>query len=181
MKIENIADALSYIRLSNKAISICITGGGTELIPTLLSTGGMSAVFDQAFVPYSEESLERFLGAKPAKNCSKETAKLMSDKLASLNSTKENRVFVSITASLAKRENERIGRVNEAYINLSTDDNSKDFCVIFVDDKDAAELNSDIAKIYCPELTMPGSKRRFQESMLGILCLNLIFDFLKTQ
>lgn len=55
-------------------ISLVITGGGTAAIGKLLSKGGASAWFRDAYIPYSTEATEKFLGYKPKEFVSKDTA-----------------------------------------------------------------------------------------------------------
>jgi nicotinamide mononucleotide (NMN) deamidase PncC len=56
---------------------LAVTGGGTCAISDLLSVSGGSATVLEAIVPYSAESLVRWLGRTPDQACSRETALAM--------------------------------------------------------------------------------------------------------
>ena len=83
-----------------------ITGGGTQLISSLLGVPGGSDTVLQALVPYSESALNQHLGFTPARACSEETARWMAMRVYQLasneNTDSANTVFgLAVTASLA--------------------------------------------------------------------------------
>lgn len=103
-----------------KQLVLSITGGGTGAIQKLLHKGGASAWFRDAFVPYSKESLDSFLGFSPEKYCSAQTARQMAMEsfkyCASLTGNFDNSIGIACTATLAKNSNEREGRKHNFYI-----------------------------------------------------------------
>lgn len=106
-------------------ISVAITGGGSGAIGRYLENGGKSAFLVDAQVPYSMESLDDYIGGKPDKYCSRETAAIMAMK--ALERSKrlgvgENELDcgIGVTAILAK-DNERQGRQHKAYIGVHKD------------------------------------------------------------
>jgi len=83
-----------------------ITGGGTQLISSLLNVPGGSDTVLQALVPYSEAALNQHLGFTPPRACSEETARWMAMRVYQLASTEQSEsadtVFgLAVTASLA--------------------------------------------------------------------------------
>jgi len=56
--------------------AVC-TGGGAGLLKTLWEVPGISSVLVGAEFPYAQEATDRFLGFKPAKYCSEDTAILL--------------------------------------------------------------------------------------------------------
>src|SRR5690606_16064621 len=99
---------------------LAITGGGTEAIGNLLKVGGASSYFIEAHVPYGMKSLDKFLGFKPEKYCSPETARHMaveSYKRAIAHGAKaEEAVGIGATCSLVKPSGERAGREHLIYV-----------------------------------------------------------------
>jgi nicotinamide mononucleotide (NMN) deamidase PncC len=53
---------------------IAVTGGGAEAVADILAVPGASRTLLEALVPYSEKSLEEFLGTSPTQAVSAETA-----------------------------------------------------------------------------------------------------------
>jgi len=85
-----------------------ITGGGTQVVSSLLMVPGGSNTILQALVPYSEAALQQHLGFTPASACSEQTARWMAMRGYQMASAErnepENDVFgLAITASLASR------------------------------------------------------------------------------
>ena len=62
---------------SNKQIVLATTGGGSLAISDLLTEPGATKTLLEAHVPYSLESLTRFLGQKPDQACSARTARCL--------------------------------------------------------------------------------------------------------
>lgn len=141
---------------------IAITGGGSGAINELLRYGGGSATLLEAIVPYSKKSLEDFIDDNVDKFVSIKTAlklavaaeyraKILGD---------DNSFGLGVTSKLMKREGEREGRVNEAYIALDTDVGDESFCMYlhYVFNKDLASE----------------STRTGQEKVLSRLVLEMI-------
>ena len=63
-------------KLPDKGVFV-IAGGGLGMLDNLLRTPGASNTVLEGIVPYSEESMNMFLGFKPEKSCSEETAKYL--------------------------------------------------------------------------------------------------------
>ena len=68
---------IRQIHASNSQMVIAITGGGSQAIGQLLSVPGGSRTLLEAIVPYSSQSLEEFLHARPEQFCSPRTARMM--------------------------------------------------------------------------------------------------------
>lgn len=111
--------------LDKYKIAMCVTGGGTDIIPMLLNKGGASKYIVDIQVPYSCEAIDKYLGVKPEKYCSQETASALAQqayvKCHSLISGDCERVGVAMTCSL-KKENEREGRGNYIFISMVVGD-----------------------------------------------------------
>lgn len=56
-------------------VALAITGGGSGVIPRLLTRPGASRTVLEAQVPYSRRALTELLGAEPASRCSAETSR----------------------------------------------------------------------------------------------------------
>ncbi len=113
----------------NKQMVAAITGGGAKWVGDYLAVGGRSSHFLEAIVPYAGESLDQFLGRRPDKYCSAETASAMAmrcfERAGQLkpDSDAKDRLGVGVTASLYK-EGQREGRVNQIFIAAQTIDAS---------------------------------------------------------
>lgn len=109
-----------------KAI-LAITGGGVEIIGELLRHGSGSATVLDAVVPYSTDSMDRFLGRKPEKYCSEKTARLMAmvayQRALELSkgegSAGQELIGIGATCKL-KAANEREGRKHEIHVSIQT-------------------------------------------------------------
>jgi nicotinamide mononucleotide (NMN) deamidase PncC len=69
-----------FIRLIHDApgkLVLCVTGGGSLAISSLLKTPGASRTVLEAAVPYDAEALVRWLHARPEQFCSEATARAM--------------------------------------------------------------------------------------------------------
>ena len=67
--------AIASIRSSRAMVGIAVTGGGSGVIPRLLTCPGASRTVLEAQVPYARPALTELLGAPPASRCSPETAR----------------------------------------------------------------------------------------------------------
>ena len=101
---------------------LAITGGGTEAISMLLRGGGGSSFLEEAVVPYSGSALSTYLGVKPDKFCSVDTARMMAmasyEKLWERAATSD-KIGIGVTCKLRK-DDEREGRVHEFHIAVQT-------------------------------------------------------------
>lgn len=111
------------IQKLNKRLSLAITGGGSEVISDILKYGGSSKIFIDAYVPYSMNSMIDYIGYKPDKFCSEETARRMAlvayQKAVKLEGSPYDTAGIAMCCSLAK-DSQREGRVNEAWIAVQT-------------------------------------------------------------
>ena len=103
-------------------VVLTITGGGTGAIGNILSKGGASSWFVEGNVPYSKESLVKFLGAEPEKFVSKEAANQMALRsylrAIELGFSKEEAIGIGSTAVLGKVVDERVGRQHSCYLSV---------------------------------------------------------------
>lgn len=104
--------AIEQFHRSGRRCVIAVTGGGTRLISDLLAVPGGSATILEAIVPYSENSLARFLKRSPDQYCAAETALAMAaaafQRARLLDEQSEPRSLgVGITASLASTRPKR--------------------------------------------------------------------------
>lgn len=67
--------AVAAIRSSRAMVALAITGGGSGVIPRLLTRPGASRTVLEAQVPYGRRALTELLGAAPASRCSAETSR----------------------------------------------------------------------------------------------------------
>ena len=67
--------AVDAIRSSRAMVALAITGGGSGVIPRLLTSPGASRTVLEAQVPYGRRALTELLGAEPASRCSAETSR----------------------------------------------------------------------------------------------------------
>ncbi|MDE2989550.1 MAG: hypothetical protein OXU21_00605 [Chloroflexota bacterium] len=67
--------AVAAIRSSRAMVALAIAGGGSGVIPRLLTRPGASRTVLEAQVPYGRRALTELLGAKPASRCSPEAAR----------------------------------------------------------------------------------------------------------
>ena len=170
LKTSSFSAAIDFIRKSGRSISFAITGGGSSAVPMLLEDGGMSEVFEQAFIPYSQKSLEKFLGFSPDKSCSEKTAEWMGQKLVELSPTR-GYVALAVTASLAKRDNEREGRVNEAFVHIVSTTGKETVRVCFCDKEKNDPQNY---FFFCPDAKEAGARRNFQETVLSMAVVSVL-------
>ena len=69
--------AVAAIRSSRTMVALAVTGGGSGVIPRLLTRPGASRTVLEAQVPYARPALTELLGAPPASRCSSETARML--------------------------------------------------------------------------------------------------------
>ena len=67
--------AVAAIRSSRAMVALAIAGGGSGVIPRLLTRPGASRTVLEAQVPYGRRALTELLGAAPASRCSAETSR----------------------------------------------------------------------------------------------------------
>ena len=72
-----IQDAIRRIHAGPAQAVVAVTGGGVQAITWLLTVPGASRTVLETLVPYSEQSLERFLGERPRGIAYSETAETM--------------------------------------------------------------------------------------------------------
>jgi nicotinic acid mononucleotide adenylyltransferase len=105
----------------NSKVVAAITGGGAKWVGDTLARGGLSPYFLEATVPYSMESLDSYLGRRPDKYCSADTACQMAmrafERARQLapNESVDNLIGLGVTASLYK-DKQREGRVNKIFV-----------------------------------------------------------------
>lgn len=108
----------------NQSIILAITGGGTEVIGSLLKYGGGSKCILEAIVPYSKEASIKLVGGKePEHFCSRDHALDLA--VVSWKRAKEYRadrpaMGVGSCARLGV-DGERKGRVHEIWVAIQTD------------------------------------------------------------
>jgi hypothetical protein len=95
-----------FLKEKNKQVVFAITGGGSQAISEILAAGSASDVVLDAQIPYSKESLDKYLGQSPDKYCSPETACMMAAKAwfngLKLGADSSRLIGVGVTASLIK-------------------------------------------------------------------------------
>ena len=69
--------AVAAISSSRTMVALAVTGGGSGVIPRLLTRPGASRTVLEAQVPYARPALTELLGAPPASRCSSETARAL--------------------------------------------------------------------------------------------------------
>lgn len=139
----DISNIINQIHKSPFKLSLAITGGGTEAIGEILRHGSGSATILEAYVPYSPHSLEKFIGKKPTKYASAETAREMAmvayQRALKLNKENngakaKNIIGIGVTCKLAKGSEERQGREHEIHF-ASQSYHRTSSCSIKIDDK----------------------------------------------
>lgn len=102
---------------------IAITGGGTTFIGDFLSYSGGSKTILDCRVPYSERATIEFLGVKPDKFASPQTARKMamrSFEMAAEKIGRANAIGIGCTASI-RTDGEREGRKHHFYVAAQTE------------------------------------------------------------
>ncbi len=162
-------EVINDILECDRKIYMAITGGGTRAISELLERGGASSVFMGARVPYSIEDLSDFIGSVgPDEKCCSIN---MADRLcqaamytAFSNNCEEDKIVgLGCTASLTKLRkgvDEREGRVNQAFIQVSSKYKIAETHIVFHNNDKYHTLS-----------------RRDQEDMLSTLILSALADF----
>ena len=67
--------AVAAIRSSRAMVALAIAGGGSGVIPRLLTRPGASRTVLEAQAPYGQRALTELIGAAPATSCSAETSR----------------------------------------------------------------------------------------------------------
>lgn len=110
-----------YINNSGKKIHYCFTGGGSSWISSYLGHSGASRSLSEFTLPYSQESLNEFVGGVREKYVSDSTARQMANssylKCANRHGS-ENSIGVGLTCSLSTGVGERQGRFNGGYLTV---------------------------------------------------------------
>jgi nicotinic acid mononucleotide adenylyltransferase/nicotinamide mononucleotide (NMN) deamidase PncC len=123
------------INAGMKFYVMAVTGGGTSAISNFLDFGGASATVIEAIIPYSQDSLDDFLGFSPETYVSEKTARMMAGKafVRCKNYNKGTSIAVGIgaTAKLMKHEGERHGRDNEIFVSIQEDNKTIVYHAIF--------------------------------------------------
>ena len=109
---EDIFNTVKSLHESNVEFVLVFAGAGSHAIDRLLSVPGASKTVLEIMIPYSNNSLDEFLGLKPEKYVSLETVELMAKKaydraLQLKFNTNGNILGVSITAALPTYYNKK--------------------------------------------------------------------------
>jgi nicotinic acid mononucleotide adenylyltransferase/nicotinamide mononucleotide (NMN) deamidase PncC len=115
-------EKIKEINASKNKAFVAITGGGSSFIGDFLSFGGGSKTLIEAIVPYSTESLSKFLNFTPDKFCTPDVARKMATQafFKAKDSVGEDfAIGIGCTASLTY-EGEREGRVHKFFVALQT-------------------------------------------------------------
>ncbi len=119
----NTAELVGKIHDTPHKVVLAVTGGGTEVVSKLLRYGGGSNTVLDAVIPYSNAALDSFVGGKPDKYCSADTARLMA-MAAFMRARKFDQVNpligLGVTCSLARGGPEREGRTHHVFIACQT-------------------------------------------------------------
>lgn len=122
-------EIINKIHQNKEKVVIAVTGGGAGAINELLRYGGGSSTLLEAIVPYNQLSFDSFVKGTPDKYCSEQAARDLAmasyQKAIRLENNLEN-IGIGATCSLRK-DNERIGRTNIAYIALQTFQETKTY------------------------------------------------------
>lgn len=104
-------------------------GGGSGALHALLVTPGASRFVEEAYVPYSPDALERFLGGKPEHAVSPETARQLARQAFKFHVSGFKQLSVSCTAAL-QTDRERRGD-DRAFICIKTAESEKLYALCF--------------------------------------------------
>ena len=107
------ASLIELLKHSGAQIVLVASGGGTQVIPQLLSQGGASNVMLEVLVPYAKSAVADVLGSHPEAYCSDRTARQLAvagwQRSIHLSSQGQNNVGVAVTASL-RSEKPKMGQ-----------------------------------------------------------------------
>ena len=114
---------IDSIKNSGHQFYFIATGGGTKAISDILSSGGASACFLGAQVPYSRKAICQLLGEKPDKYVTPEVSIAYAKKAVQLAAelSAKHIVGVGVTARLGY-PTQRDGRSNEIYVTIAHSD-----------------------------------------------------------
>ena len=101
------AELVAAIHASPSRGVFTVTGGGSIMLRELLAVAGASATVLEARVPYAEESLREFLGARPEQACSAQTARALAMRSFQRARQLGGHFGLAITASLATNRPKR--------------------------------------------------------------------------
>ncbi len=123
-----------YQKLLKKDISLvmAITGGGAGAIDLLTKNGGASKILLEAHVPYSAKASSEYAGKEPEHFCSRDHAlnlAVSSYNRARAHSTGKPCVGLGSTARLRINHGGREGRVDEAWVAIHDDENTRTYHV----------------------------------------------------
>lgn len=96
-----------------------ITGGGVGGLHELLRYGGASSLVLECIIPYATDAFKAFVKASPDKFSSEEGARLLARRAYSRarELSPEGNVFgLGLSCTLARHENERVGRQHHAFV-----------------------------------------------------------------
>ena len=95
---------IKLLKHSDAQVVLVASGGGTQVVPQLLSQGGASNVMLEVLVPYAKSAVADVLGSHPEAYCSDRTARQLAvagwQRSINLSSQCQNNVGVAVTASL---------------------------------------------------------------------------------
>lgn len=104
MDIE-IHDAIRRIHASSAKIVLVAAGGGMRSMTWLMATSGASRTILEALIPYSDRALTDFLGERPRRAVTAETAESMAsrafERAVSLSDSQATLIGVACTAAIA--------------------------------------------------------------------------------
>jgi nicotinic acid mononucleotide adenylyltransferase len=104
----------------DSAVYIIASGGGSKAISDILTHGGASSYFVGAEIPYAQQEFDKVVGGEvwDGKYCTERTAHQLAAAAydRAFAHGQLNSIGIGVTASLAKRESQRPGRVNHVYI-----------------------------------------------------------------
>jgi len=109
---EDILDIVKNLHMSNIELVFAGAGAGIKAIDSILSVPGASNTVLEIIIPYSNSSLDSFLGLKPEKYVSSRTAELMAEKayyraLELKITSSKTMLGVSVTATLPTYYNKK--------------------------------------------------------------------------
>lgn len=119
-----------------KKFVLAITGGGTGALGEMLHDGGASKWLLEANIPYSKEALIAYTRYKPDHFCSRDqalnlavTSYLRAQKYS--NDSVDQLIGIGATSRLYTGHLEREGRVNETWVAMHSDKETKTWHVVF--------------------------------------------------
>ncbi len=124
---------IERVHASPALAMVAVTGGGAQAISCLLTVPGASRTVLEVIVPYSERSLEEFLGQRPEKIVSADTAELMArrafERAKFLADDSTQVVGIGCTAAIATDRLKR-GK-HRVYVSRCTADSRLTYSIVF--------------------------------------------------